>query len=64
MERARQAGLHVMVCGIDSENVASIRFHERLGFVQVARMPETGQKHGRWLTLVLMQRILDGREKP
>ena len=56
--RARAAGKHVMVAGIDSANDRSIRFHERLGFVEVARMPEVGEKFGRRLDLVLMQRIL------
>jgi phosphinothricin acetyltransferase len=56
--RARAAGKHVMVAGIDSANERSIRFHERLGFVEVARMPEIGEKFGRRLDLVLMQRIL------
>jgi L-amino acid N-acyltransferase len=58
MTRARGNGVHVMVAGIDAENAGSIRFHERLGFVEVARMPETGHKFGRWLDLVLMQRVL------
>lgn len=58
-EHARAADKHVMVAGVDSENVGSIRFHERLGFVEVARMPEIGQKFGRRLDLVLLQRILD-----
>lgn len=64
VERARAADIHVLVAAIDSENDASIRFHERVGFVEVARMPETGQKFGRWLDLVLMQRILDSRPQP
>ena len=64
IERARSAEIHVMVGAIDGENESSIRFHERLGFVEVARMPETGQKFGRWLDLVLMQRILDSRVRP
>ncbi len=63
-ERARARGVHVLVAGIDAENEASIRLHERLGFVEVARMPETGQKFGRWLDFVLMQRILDERPRP
>ena len=57
--RARAEGKHVMVAGIDSENVGSIRFHERCGFFEVARMPELGTKFGRRLDLVLMQRLLD-----
>jgi L-amino acid N-acyltransferase len=56
--RAADDGMHVLVAGIDADNGDSIRFHERLGFVEVARMPETGYKFGRWLDLVLMQRIL------
>jgi phosphinothricin acetyltransferase len=58
IERARAGGVHVMVGGIDSSNVDSIRFHERLGFVETARMPEVGRKFERWLDLVLMQKIL------
>jgi len=64
VERARAADIHVLVAAIDAENEASILFHARLGYVEVARMPETGQKFGRWLDLVLMQRILDSRARP
>jgi L-amino acid N-acyltransferase len=64
VQRARAAGLHVIVAAIDGDNEASIRFHERLGFTEVARMPQTGQKFGRWLDLVLMQRVLDERPAP
>ncbi len=57
-ERAREMGKHVMVGGIASDNVASIRLHERSGFVETGRMPEVGFKFGRWLDLVLMQKTL------
>ncbi len=59
VDRAREASVHVMVGAIDAENKASIRFHERLGFVEVGRMPEIATKWDRWLTLVLMQRIIE-----
>ena len=59
IDRARAAGMHVMVAAIDGANTGSIEFHRRLGFVEVARMAETGIKFGRWLDLVLMQRVLD-----
>jgi L-amino acid N-acyltransferase len=59
IERARSRGLHTMVGAIDAENEGSIRFHQRLGFVEVARMPEVGHKFGRWLDLVLVQLTLD-----
>ena len=61
---ARAAGKHAMVAAIDSANQASIRFHRRLGFVEVGRLPETGAKFGRWLDLVLLQLRLDDREAP
>ena len=57
--RARAAGMHVLVGAVDGANDASLRFHERLGFVEVARMPEVGRKFDRWLDLVLVQLVLD-----
>ena len=56
VERAAAAGKRVMVAAVDAENVGSIRFHERCGFVEVARMPDIGFKFARSLTLVLLQR--------
>lgn len=47
-----------MIAGIEAENAASIGLHERCGFREVARMPEVGFKFGRWLDLVLMQKLL------
>jgi L-amino acid N-acyltransferase YncA len=58
VDRARADGVHVMVAAIDAENVESLAFHSRLGFVEVARMPEVGSKFGRWLDLVLVQRVV------
>lgn len=58
LERARLAGIHAMIGGIDGSNTRSLRFHERLGFREVARMPETGWKHGHWCDLVLMQKLI------
>lgn len=55
---ARRRDIHVLIAGIDASNIASIAFHERMGFVETARMPEVGIKFGRWLTLVLMQRTI------
>ncbi|MNQ95519.1 N-acyltransferase YncA [compost metagenome] len=59
IERARQAGLHVMVAAIESGNAASIRLHERLGFVTTGQMPQVGRKFGRWLDLTFMQLMLE-----
>lgn len=64
VERARAHGVHVLVAGIDGGNAGSVAFHQRLGFTEVGRMPEVGTKHGRWLTLVLLQRVLDEGPAP
>jgi L-amino acid N-acyltransferase YncA len=37
IERAHSLGKHVMIAGVDADNAASIRFHERLGFTQAGR---------------------------
>jgi len=58
-DRAAAARIHVMVGGIDAANTRSIKFHEHLGFREVARMPELGFVHGVWCDLVLMQRFID-----
>jgi L-amino acid N-acyltransferase YncA len=64
IDEARASGKHTMVAAVDGANEASIRFHTRLGFVEVARMPEIGAKSGRWLDLVLLQLRLDDRTAP
>ncbi len=62
--RAVACGKHVIVAAITSENMASLRLHEKLGFVETARMPQVGQKFGRWLDLVFLQLQLDRRAAP
>lgn len=58
LDRARAAGKHVMVAGVDADNAGSIRFHERLGFERAGHLREVGFKFGRRLDLVFLQRIL------
>lgn len=59
LDRARAAGVHVMVAGVDGGNAGSLRFHERRGFREVARMPEVGRKYGAWVDLIFLQRLVD-----
>ncbi|WP_324743888.1 GNAT family N-acetyltransferase [Pseudomonas veronii] len=65
IERARAGGKHVMVAAIESSNKASLRLHERLGFMTTGQMPQVGIKFGRWLDLTFMQLTLNpGAEPP
>ncbi len=57
-DRARAQGHHSMIAGISGENPAGVAFHGRCGFTAVATIPEVGYKFGRWMDLVLMQRML------
>lgn len=58
IERARTVGKHVMVAAIESGNSASVRLHERQGFIITGQMPQVGCKFGRWLDLTFMQLLL------
>jgi phosphinothricin acetyltransferase len=58
IERAAALGKHVMIAGVDADNAASIRLHERLGFARAGRLREVGFKFDRWLDLVFLQRAL------
>ena len=64
IERAGTCGKHVMVAAIESGNLASIRLHERLGFVTTGQMPQVGIKFGRWLDLTFMQLTLNPGAQP
>lgn len=59
VERCEAAGYRQMVAVIgDSANVASIRLHRSLGFVDAGVLTAVGYKFGRWLDSVYMQRAL------
>ena len=58
--RAAAGGVHVMLGAVDAANGGSVRFHERVGFVEQGRLREVGWKHDQWLDLVFMvRRIAD-----
>lgn len=55
IDRAAFNGVHVMIAGIEAENTASIKLHEKFGFRVVGRFSEVGIKFGRWLDLTCME---------
>ncbi len=59
IELAKIQKLHTMIGVIDSENMGSIVFHEKLGFKKVGHIKQTGYKFERWLDSVFVQLLLE-----
>lgn len=55
INHAASNDVHVLIGAIESENVASIRLHEAMGFRIAGRFSEVGTKFGRWLDLTCME---------
>ncbi|SCX18962.1 GNAT family N-acetyltransferase [Agrobacterium rosae] len=55
IDHAKTNDVHVLIGAIESENTASIRLHEALGFRVAGRFSEVGTKFGRWLDLTCME---------
>lgn len=58
---AQAQGLHSLIAGVSAANPGGVAFHARIGFREIARLPEVGFKAGQWLDLVLMQKLLQSR---
>ena len=58
LERARERGHHSMIARIIADNDASLRLHERHGFVRVGREAQVAFKLGRWLDVLTLQHML------
>jgi phosphinothricin acetyltransferase len=56
-------GFHAVFARVVGGHAASIRLHEKFGFEIVGTEREVGRKFGRWLDVVLMERLL-GPEAP
>ncbi len=56
-DHARGQGAHSMFAGVSGENPAGRAFHARIGYMEVAVLPQVGWKFGRWMDLVLMQKF-------
>jgi len=60
LARGRAAGLHAVLGGVCTEQDASRRMLESLGFAKVAHFHEVGFKFGRWLDVAYFEKVLDG----
>ena len=53
----RQLGVHAVMGGVSLPNEASVRLHEKLGFLKVAHFKEVGYKFGGWIDVGYWQLI-------
>lgn len=49
LDGLRRRGLHLAIAGIAQPNEASVRLHEKLGFIKVAHFSEVGRKFDQWI---------------
>ena len=58
IDAAREQSYHIMVGGIDADNIASIELHKKYGFVHAGTVTQSGFKFGRWLDVAFYQLTL------
>jgi L-amino acid N-acyltransferase YncA len=57
-ERARALGYHKMVLAAFPTNIPGMRLYERRGFTKVGIYHEQGMLDGRWIDVIIMEKIL------
>ena len=55
LERAKAAGKHVMIAGVDALNTVSLNFLEDHGFERAGHLHEVGYKFDRFLDLIFLE---------
>ena len=56
--KAKMAGMHVLVSLVSSENASSIRLFERNGYIKCAEFKEVSFKFGRYFNLLCYQKMI------
>ena len=64
VDEAQLRQVHVLMAVIDAANQASVGLHLKHGFEPCGHIRECGRKFGRWLDVVLYQRIFDDATPP
>ena len=60
IRRAQALGHHCILAVISADQEPSISLHAKLGFVEMGRLREVGNKFDQWLDVVFMERMLKG----
>ncbi|HEX9681565.1 MAG TPA: GNAT family N-acetyltransferase [Acidimicrobiales bacterium] len=55
---ASDHGFHTVIARVADGNAGSVRLHEACGFAVISTEREVGRKFGRWLDVVVLQRML------
>jgi phosphinothricin acetyltransferase len=55
---AEAGGIRSLIAAVSAINPDGLAFHRRLGFTEVGRVPDAGWKGGRYIDLVLLQRLI------
>jgi L-amino acid N-acyltransferase len=56
--RAKKLHHRSIIAGIDAEQPASLKLHEKFGFTRVAHLKQVGFKFERWLDVMYLQLVL------
>lgn len=57
-EQLAKLGVHAVIAGIALPNDASIRLHEKMGFVKVALFAQVGFKNSQWIDVGYWQKLM------
>ena len=57
-KHAQAEGVKSLWAGVSADNRGGVAFHEKIGFSNIARLPQVGHKFDRWIDLILLQKIL------
>ena len=58
LARLAADGIHLVVAAVALPNPGSLALHRACGFEEVGVMREVGRKHGRWIDVAWLQKVL------
>lgn len=58
VKKAKELGYRAIIAQVVEGNIASLKMLERHGYEQVGVLKDVGCKHGQWLDVILMEKLL------